>query len=193
MESDVRTQVVSTGPTLIATTARLARFDRHAFAHSRRGDSLADFNYLTGRFVSQDQRAADHEFADAAVLVIVDIGSANSDRENPDQYLTFRRSWNRTLLNSQIARRVKDRCRHRAARLTGIAGRPRCRHSGLLAGAHRSPRGGFEGTEFGLYYVTRSKMFGGPAPLTAVYLFHCDCFQQSRGRGGRFRGKAPWS
>jgi len=35
--------------------------------------------------MSQDQRAADHEIADAAVLVIVDIGSANSDRQNPDQ------------------------------------------------------------------------------------------------------------
>jgi len=67
---------------------------------------LADFNYLTGRFVSQDQRAADHEIADAAVLVIVDIGSANSDRQNPDQDLAFRRHWNWTLLNSQIARRI---------------------------------------------------------------------------------------
>ncbi len=87
-------------------TARLARFDGHTFAHSRPGDSLADFNYLTGRFVSQDQRAADDEIGDAAVLVIVDIGSANSDRENPDQDLAFRWTWNRTLLNSQIARGV---------------------------------------------------------------------------------------
>jgi hypothetical protein len=106
MESDIWTQVVSTGPTLIAATAWLTRFDGDTLAHSRRRDSLADFNYLTGRFVSQDQRAPDHEIADAAVLVIVDIGSANSDRQNPDQYLAFRRSWNRTLLNSQIARRI---------------------------------------------------------------------------------------
>jgi hypothetical protein len=56
--------------------------------------------------VSQDQRAADHELADAAVLVIVDIGSANSDRQNPDQDLAVRRRWNWTLLNSQIARRI---------------------------------------------------------------------------------------
>jgi hypothetical protein len=80
MESDVRTQVVSTGPTLIAATAWLARFDGDTFAHSRLGDSFADFDYFTGRFVSQDQRAADHEIADAAVLVIVDVGSANTDR-----------------------------------------------------------------------------------------------------------------
>jgi hypothetical protein len=79
MESDVRTKVVPTGPTLIAATAWLARFDSDTFAHSRQGDSLANLNYLTGRFVSQDQWAADHEIADAAVLVIVDIGSANSD------------------------------------------------------------------------------------------------------------------
>jgi len=87
-------------------TARFARFDGHTFADSRPGDSLADFNYLTGRFVSQDQRAADDEIGDAAVLVIVDIGSANSDRENPDQDLAFRWTRNRTLLNSQIARGV---------------------------------------------------------------------------------------
>jgi hypothetical protein len=106
MESDVRTQVVSTGPTLIAATAWLARFDGDTFAHSRRRDSAADFDYLTGRFVSQDQWVADHEIADAAVFVIVDIGSANSDGQNPEQDLPFRRSWNWALLNSQIARRV---------------------------------------------------------------------------------------
>jgi hypothetical protein len=106
MESDVRTQVVSTGPTLIAATAWLARFDGDTVAHSRLGDSLADFNYLTGRFVSQDQWAADHEIADAAVLVIVDIGSADSNRQNPDEDLAFGRNWNRALLNSQIVRRV---------------------------------------------------------------------------------------
>jgi len=89
VEPDVRTEVVSTSPTLIAATAWLARFDGDTFAHSRKWDTLADFNYLTGRFVSQDQRAADHEIADAAVLVIVDIGSANSDRQNPDQDLAF--------------------------------------------------------------------------------------------------------
>jgi hypothetical protein len=61
---------------------------------------------LAGRFVSQDQRAADHEIADAAVLVIVDIGSANSNRQNPDEDLAFGRSWNWTLLNSKIVRRV---------------------------------------------------------------------------------------
>jgi hypothetical protein len=89
VESDVWTQVVSTCPTLTAMTARLARFDGHTFAHSRPGDSLADFNYLTGRFVSQDQRTANHEIGDAAVLVIVDVGSANSDRQNSDQDLAF--------------------------------------------------------------------------------------------------------
>jgi hypothetical protein len=71
MESDIRTQVVSTGPTLIAATAWLTRFNGDTLAHSRRRDSLTDFNYLAGRFVSQDQRAPDHEIADAAVLVIV--------------------------------------------------------------------------------------------------------------------------
>jgi hypothetical protein len=39
--------------------------------------------------VSQDQRASDDEIADAAVLVIVDIGSANSDGQNLDQDLAF--------------------------------------------------------------------------------------------------------
>jgi len=48
MESDVRTQVVSTGPTLIAATAWFARFDGDTFAHPSRRDPLADFNYLTG-------------------------------------------------------------------------------------------------------------------------------------------------
>jgi len=61
---------------------------------------------LTGRFVAQNQRSEDLEIADAAVLVIVDIGAANSDRQNPNQNLTFRRCWNWALLNSQIARRV---------------------------------------------------------------------------------------
>jgi hypothetical protein len=85
------------------------------------------------------------------VLVIVDIGSANSDRQNPDQDLAFRRSWNWTLHNSQIARRVQDRCGHRAVCSTRIAGRRRCGHGGFLAGAS----GALEGTESGLYYVTR--------------------------------------
>jgi len=56
--------------------------------------------------VAQNQRSEDLEIADAAVLVIVDIGAANSDRQNPNQNLTFRRCWNWALLNSQIARRV---------------------------------------------------------------------------------------
>ena len=72
--------------------------------------------------MSQDQRAADYEIADAAVLVIVDIGSANSDRQNPDQDLAFGRLWNWTLLNSQIARGVQDGCGHRAVWSTRIAG-----------------------------------------------------------------------
>src|SRR5438093_1375493 len=78
VEADVGTQVVSTRPTLTAMTARHARFDGHTFAHSRPGDSLADLDDLTGRFVSQDQRAANHEIGDAAVLVIVDVGSSGA-------------------------------------------------------------------------------------------------------------------
>ena len=78
VESDVRTQVVCAGPALIAATAWLARFDGDTFAYSRWRHSFADFDNLTGRFVSQDQRTADHEIANAAVLVVVDIRSANS-------------------------------------------------------------------------------------------------------------------
>jgi len=100
VESDVRTQVVSTGPALIAATARFARFYGDTFAHSRRRHSFAYSDNLTGRFVSQDQRSANYEIADAAMLVIVDIRSANSHRQNPNENLAFLRSRNRALFNS---------------------------------------------------------------------------------------------
>jgi len=100
VESDVRTQVVSTGPALIAATARFARFYGDTFAHSRRRHSFAYFDNLTGRFVSQDQRSVNYEIADAAMLVIVDIRSANSHRQNPNENLASLRSWNRALFNS---------------------------------------------------------------------------------------------
>jgi len=80
VESDVWAQVVSTGPALITAAARLSRFDGDPLAHARRGDSFSDCDYLTGRFVSQHEWAADHEFPDSAVLVVVDVGTANSHR-----------------------------------------------------------------------------------------------------------------
>ena len=115
MESDVRTQVVSTGLALIAAIAWFARFDGDTFAHSGQRHSFADLNNLTGRFVSQDQRTANHEIADAAVLVIVDIRSADSHRQNANEYLAFCWSWHRALFNSKIVGRVQDRRGHRAA------------------------------------------------------------------------------
>src|SRR5439155_11720537 len=72
MESHVWAKVVSAGPTLIAATAGPTRLDRDAIADSRPCDSFADLDYLTGRFVSEGQRTADNEIADAPVLVILE-------------------------------------------------------------------------------------------------------------------------
>src|ERR1700731_2971946 len=91
--------------------------------------------------MSQDQRAANHEIADAAVLVIVDVGSANSDRQDPNEDLAFRWSWNRTLFNPQIAWGVQDRGGHRAGGLHWT--RPSLRKSEGLAA--RQPCGGRRG------------------------------------------------
>src|SRR5437660_9004279 len=118
--------------------------------------------------MSEDQWAADHEIADAAVLVIVDIGSANSDRQNPDQDLAFRWSWNWTLLNSQVARRVQDRRGHGALRPTRIAGRPGRGHGGLLAGAHRSSPEVLGGLR--LYLLSPKVLWQREAPRAASWL-----------------------
>src|SRR5207249_1646543 len=119
VEADVGTQVVSTRPTLTAMTARHARFDGHTFAHSRPRDSLADLNDLTGRFVSQDQRAANHEIGDAAVLVI-----GTSDPQTPTDRIRTRTSPSDGVGTGRCSIR-RSRGAYRTAAVIEPFGRPR--------------------------------------------------------------------
>src|SRR3954463_15736979 len=137
MEPHVRAQVVSAAPALIAATTCLTRLDGDAFAHPCGGDSFSDLHYLPGRFVPEDQGAPHDEVADSTVLVVVDVGPADSDRQDPDPYLALRWSRDWTLFDAQIMRRVKNGRRHRAG--FGPGRRLHRDHSG---GAHIRPRAG---------------------------------------------------
>ena len=98
-EPHVRAQVVVAAAGLRAVRVGALRFDRHPLTDARGVDRLADADDRPRRFVAEHQRGVDDEAADPAVAVVVRVGPADADRRHPDQHVTRRRPWHRTLLH----------------------------------------------------------------------------------------------
>jgi hypothetical protein len=86
-ELDVRAQVVAPGPTFTATATRDAGLERHAIADRVAGHLLRHLDDHAGRFVAQDDSRANLVLTDPAVLVIVDVGAADTDGAQLDQQI----------------------------------------------------------------------------------------------------------
>ncbi len=92
-EDDVGAEVVAAGAALAAAPTRHARLERHAVADGVLRGALAELDHAARRLVPEDQRRLDDERADAAVLVVVDVGAADADRGDLDQHLARARAW----------------------------------------------------------------------------------------------------
>ncbi len=102
-ELDGRAHVRLVGQAPLALTAVAGRLDGHAPADLQALDAGPDLQYLARPLVADDLRLLDDLVADAAVLVVVNVGPADADR--PDANLDLPRAGLRfrPILHPQVA------------------------------------------------------------------------------------------
>ncbi len=96
-ELDVGAQVVPAVFALAAVAAWHARFEGHPLSDPVGRHVGADRDDDAAGFVSQDEWCADDVLGDAAVPVVVHVGTADADRADPDQDLIVGRPRHRPL------------------------------------------------------------------------------------------------
>ena len=87
VEPHVEAVLLLAGQTELAATAGTARVDRHAIADLDPRHQRADRLNGAGRFVTENERLADANHAEAAISVIVQVGTADAAGTDPQQNL----------------------------------------------------------------------------------------------------------
>jgi hypothetical protein len=107
-EAHIGTEVVAAGAALPAAPAGHARLQRHPLADpvAARLGSLG--NHHPGGLVAQDEGSVDHVGADAAVIVVMDVGAADADGPDLDQHLLGAGLWDRDVLDAEITDAMQD-------------------------------------------------------------------------------------
>src|SRR5207253_2517243 len=113
----VGTQVVTPSQALFAVPARHAWLHGDALAGGQGGHAVADSCDDPARLVPEDQRLVDDVGADPAVLVVVDVGSADPYRPNLDEHLSRTRFWHRPLFDVDLPDAAKHAHPHVHSRL----------------------------------------------------------------------------
>ena len=93
--------------------ARLARVDRHAVAGTDAGDLVADLDDLAGDFMAEDHRLAQANRAEAAMQVVMEVGTADAAGADADLDVLRADLGNLGLFDPQIARGMDDGGSHR--------------------------------------------------------------------------------
>src|SRR6266542_2932594 len=109
VEAHIETLVGMSFDAVATVTARAARVDRYAIADADPRDTSADRGHDAGHFVSEDHRFLQANRAESAMLVVMQIGSADSARGESHLYLTGTRTARRRhVFDSQIEGSVND-------------------------------------------------------------------------------------
>ena len=98
---------------MAAPKARSARVDRNPLTDLNVRHVLAYCNHFSGYFVTKHHRFTHGEIAHAPLVVIMQVGSANTPGPKTHQHLAF--LWLRygTILNFQVLSPVDDACLHK--------------------------------------------------------------------------------
>jgi hypothetical protein len=82
----------------------MRRIDRDTHARRHTGDCAADACHRARRFVARNERLADRERADPAVLEVVQVRAADAGRAEPDLDLVGRQLGACCLFEPQVVR-----------------------------------------------------------------------------------------
>src|SRR6218665_1719392 len=133
-EVDVFAMVGRAGAAETADTATARWIERHPLARLQALHLRAQFQHLAGSLVPRGQRRADDKVADPAMLVVVQVGAADTDRLDPHAHLVRSQRLGRPVGDAQIARAMDFAVAHAVLRVTsGFAWRGALRPSGPVA------------------------------------------------------------
>ena len=102
-EPHVGTQVVAACQALSAVPTGNPGFDRDPLPGLQPGNVASHLDDDAACLVAKDERGVDHVGADAAVFVVVHVGSADPDRADLDQHLVPTGSRDRALLDADVS------------------------------------------------------------------------------------------
>src|SRR6218665_496097 len=120
--------------TACSATATGRWIERHPLARLQALHLRAQFQHLAGSLVPRGQRRADDKVADPAMLVVVQVGAADTDRLDPHAHLVRGQRLGRPVGDAQIARAMDFAVAHAVLRVTsGFAWRGALRPSGPVA------------------------------------------------------------
>ena len=109
VEANIETLIRMSFDAVTAVTAGVARVDCHAISDFDSRDTLADLDHGSSHFVPEDHRFLEANRAESAMLVVMQIGSADAARG--ESYLDL--TWTRTargghVFDSQIEWSMND-------------------------------------------------------------------------------------
>jgi len=108
-EADVGAQVVAAGAALGAAAARHAGLERDALTDGMLHGTWAALDDDAGDLMAEHERLLDDERPDPAVLVVVHVGPADTDRVHLDEHVAFSELRQSARLEPDVVRAVQ-RC-----------------------------------------------------------------------------------
>src|SRR5690606_2918648 len=99
---------------IAAAVTGSARIDRNAVADLQDGDARTDIPHRTCHFMTKDNRLTHADRAEAAILIIMQVGAANATRTHGDKHLAGAGRGDSALLDPDIALCIEpaDACFH---------------------------------------------------------------------------------
>lgn len=111
-----------------ALAARLARIDRNAGARLDAGDAVTDGRNHAGDLMPQRHRLLDANDAEAAMMVVMQVGTADAAIGDLDANLSRAGLSIRIVVDPQVLRGVNDDGAHGLVPCFAITSRRSCRH-----------------------------------------------------------------
>ncbi len=109
-ETDIGTQVVTPGATLITDAVRDARLNRHAFTDSAAVYTCPDPHNHTCRLMAKNERLADNIRTNPPMLIIMDIRATDADGLDLDKHIVWANLGHRSLFQTNVIWGVQNCC-----------------------------------------------------------------------------------
>ena len=112
VEAHATTLIGHAVETIGAGTARAARIDRDTIPRCHPGHVRRNLEHAAGDLVAQDHRLTQTDFAEAAMVEIMQVGPANPTPLDPDLHLTRPDGFNLPALDPQVLGSMDDDSAH---------------------------------------------------------------------------------